>query len=350
MRARLILLALVVLALAPGTWLRSPRGHKDYSQSLSVRKLPDAHGRMGQFDLLGAWELDGRNWRFGGYSALLVMPGGRLLLASDRGDSLTMTAPGAGPPAPVFARFGAHGEAEKRLSDLESLTADPQRRRVWAGYEGSNTIERLRPGPDGAPIAEARFAPPAMHGWGGNTGPEAMVRLRDGRFIVLREVSDGWGSSRHRALLFPGDPVDGAKPIEFSALLPGDYDPSDMAELPDGRVLILLRRIDWSLPPGFATALLLADPAEIRAGKDWGGKIIARIAAPAPPENYEGLAIVPHDDGTVGLWIVSDDNTSYFQRSLLLHLAWDPRLEPRGQHLQSGPPKARGAQVAPRAP
>lgn len=332
MKRRLILLALVALGLSPGTWLRSPRSPKDYSQSLSITALPGAHGRVGAMELLGAWQLQGRNWRFGGYSALLASKGGRLLAGSDRGDVLYFSAPGSPAAPPQFARFGGTPDGAKRLSDLESLTSDPASGAIWAAYEGSNSIERLNAGAHDA----KRIAPAAMRDWGGNAGPEALARLHDGRFIVLREGTDGWFSDKHRALLFPSDPVDGATPVRFTFLAPRDYDPTDMAELPDGRVLILLRKLDWGLPPGFSSAIMLADPRGIAPGKEWSGKVLTWLKAPAPPENYEGMAIVPQADGTVRLWLVSDDNSNRFQRSLLLHLSWDPRSVPRSPGPRAG--------------
>jgi len=45
-----------------------------------------------------------------------------------------------------------------------------------------------------------------------------------------------------------------------------------------------------------------------------------------PRENYEGLALRPRGDGRVDVWVMSDDNFSIIQRSLLAKLVFDPQI------------------------
>ena len=99
---------------------------------------------------------------------------------------------------------------------------------------------------------------------------------------------------------------------------------SDAAAMPDGRVVILLRAIDPPFPPFFKGMLLVADPADIAAGREWPWHKLADLEEPLPLDNYEGLAIVPDATG-VTLWLISDDNLSRLQRTLLLELHWQVR-------------------------
>ena len=168
-----------------------------------------------------------------------------------------------------------------------------------------------------------------MRGWPGNAGPEAMARLADGRFIVLSEDPPRWFGRARAGLLFSDDPVEGAEAVEFEFRAPEGYAPSDLALLPDGRVLILARRVEWGLPPGFSNKLLVADPAEVRAGKPWPWRELADLSA-LPSDNYEGLAIEAAMGGAVTLWLISDDNHATFQRTLLAKLAWRPNEKARG--------------------
>jgi hypothetical protein len=168
-----------------------------------------------------------------------------------------------------------------------------------------------------------------MRDWPANTGPEAMVRLSDGRFIVLSESPGTWFGRSTPGLLFPGDPIDGARPLRFQFNPPDGFRPVDMAQLPDGRVLILVRRVEWGLPPSFAARLVVADPKQIAAGKAWRGELVVEITAPMPAENFEGLAVMPGQRGQVVVWLISDDNQSSFQRTLLLKLLWRPNEKAR---------------------
>jgi len=51
-----------------------------------------------------------------------------------------------------------------------------------------------------------------------------------------------------------------------------------------------------------------------------------RLALLEPPltlDNFEGVAAVENPDGTTGLWMISDDNFSRRQRTLLMAFAFD---------------------------
>jgi hypothetical protein len=165
-----------------------------------------------------------------------------------------------------------------------------------------------------------------MADWGGNSGPEAFTRLPDRRFIALREgFDDLLDDHRHRALLWPGDPTDLEEPpIEFTYESPRGFRPTDMAALPDGRVLILLRRVVWPVPAHFAGRIVLADPADIRAGETLRGRIVARLTSTLPVDNFEGLAIEPAPAGKLAIWLVSDDNGAAMQDTVLWKLLVDP--------------------------
>lgn len=335
-RIALVLFCALLLALS---WWRSPArppgndGHVAFTQ-LPVAGLPSPGSGM---VLLAAWRLRSEGEAFGGYSTLVGLGGGRFLAASDRGRELRFRDPSQGDPAPRMGFFAGHGAADKLNVDVEGLTRDADGKALWAAYEQSNAIMRI----DAASGASRRVAPEAMRRWPSNQGPEAILRLADGRFIVLAEAQGRWWRQRPgQALLFPGDPVAGSAPAKFRFAAPDGYAPTDMAQLPDGRVLILLRRLLFPLPPRFSGALMLADPADIRPGGTWRGRIVASFAPPLPTDNFEGLEILPAGGRAVMLWIISDDNTAVTQRTLLLKLHWTP---PQQQHTK----KARGISARP---
>jgi hypothetical protein len=289
-----------------------------------VTRLAAPPRRIGKgLTLAGAWRLDSADRRFQGYSGLVPLRDGRLAAFSDLGATLLFDPPGSRHPRPPqMARLASTvTTTSKRERDCEAVTIDPASGMIWVAFERTNSIVRL--GLDLRITGRVRAA--RMHHWPANSGPEAMVRLADGRFIVLAENRDKTG--RQRALLFAGDPVAGARPVAFSYRAPEGFRPTDMAQLPDGRVLVLNRR--FSLPFRFTAALTLADPREIAPGRPWRSREIARLVPPLPVDNYEGLAIRPGPDGTATLWLISDDNQAqWLQHTLLLALRWDPTAFP----------------------
>lgn len=326
---RRLLSVLLVIGFLPGIWLRSPSPPPRRAQPVAVMPvaLPSGCCAIGPIRVEAAWRLASANSGFGGYSALLAESPGHLLALSDGGLSLDLTAPdGPRGEPPMMAVAIPSRNPRKDNRDVEAATRDPATGRVWLALEGRDEIRRF--GPDRTPQGQVTVA--AMQAWPGNTGPEAMARLSDGRFVVLSESYAGWFDfARHPALVFGGDPVSGSAAQAFSFRGTRGYRPTDMAQLPDGRVLILMRRLVWPFPIRFAVRLMLANPADIRPGQEWRAIDLGGIEDPALLDNYEGLALVPRPDGLVTGWLISDDNGAALQRTLLLKLQIDPARLPR---------------------
>lgn len=336
---RLLALALLCLLLAPGTWLRETSVAPDQRNILSARKLGVVRPAdwPSSLQLLGVWQLESPNTDFGGYSGMMALPRNRLLAYSDRGGVLAFTPPVYGELRPDFQVIPISPAVAWNV-DFESVASDPVTGRRWLGSETVNAIVRLSP--DGVP--EALRRPPEMQDWPKNRGAEAMVRLADGRFIVLGERESPLSLDPGPGLLFPGDPVEESEALSFRFLPPAGFVATDMAALPDGRVLLLLRGLGFGIPP-FRGVLALADPALIRPGEEWPWTWLAEFSPPLPRDNYEGLAVTPTRDGGADIWIISDDNHATLQRTLLIGL----HLEGVGKR-QTGTPK--GAAGEPGAP
>ena len=330
-RFAILALCAVLLALS---WWRSPLPppNRDMRVSFTPIALAKTPQLAPGLTLERAWLVQGNGDDFGGYSALAVLGNGELFTLSDRGRYLRFRDPSRGDPQPRMGLFLTSEAKDKRLADSESLTRDPATGQLWVGYEQSNAIVRT----DVQGRDPRAVRPAAMRDWVSNGGPEAMVRLADGRFIVLAESRDGWFSTTGPALLFPHDPVSGVKPVRFRYDAPPRSLPTDMAQLPDGRVLILHRQVVLGVPPGFVSKLVLADPAAIRQGMAWKGTVLATLEPPLPSDNFEGLAVAPQPDGSAVVWVISDDNQIAFQRTILLKLRWKPVPEGKRRTREKG--------------
>ena len=271
-----------------------------------------ARRRVGALLFLSGWSLASDDLRFGGLSGMHV-ENGEVTAISDIGVLTRFPVPAGAGRLPV--RFdplvaGPGSRARKSNRDTEALLI--RGGRLWAAFERHNMIWRY----DGGSLrVQSAARPPAMRRWGGNRGPEALVRLTDGRFLVFAEGRDD-GGPYSDAVLFAGDPSIPGTPSEtLRYRRPPGFRATDAALLPDGRILILNRRFRWL--GGISARLAVADVAHLAAGATIEGRELATLESPLTVDNMEALSVTRELERTI-VWIASDDNFSPLQRTLLL--------------------------------
>jgi hypothetical protein len=314
-RGRLLAAFAVALVCVPGTFLRTDVPTKP-PRAITVTEVQGAGATPAPaWQLAGVWQYRGEGLLFGGFSALLATHDHQLRAFSDRGARFSLTEPDRPAPRPdarpdVVRQLVARADAND-LWDIESATRDPVSGRYWLGYENHHAIQRftVASAPDGKRDLDKEVD------WLANSGAEAMVRLRDGRFIVLPEGKD-------YGLIYASDPVEGAKPQRFAFRnhAPG-FAVTELVQLPDGRLLLLLRDLAWAYP--MFTSRLAIGTVPDTAGV-FAPMTVLQLDPTIPRENYEGLAVRPREDGRVDVWVMSDDNLSVMQRTLLAKLIFDP--------------------------
>ena len=315
---RMALSVLLVLLLVPG-WSGDPRldllGSRERIVAVPVSLDPARPGRrrVGRLTWLGGVALSSPDPAFGGFSSLHVS-GHRITLLSDGGNVVALSwLPGRGIVGSRFGNLPAGPGTgwQKADRDSESMAVGPDGT-TWVGFENANAIWRYAPG---FLRAEGRVRPAAMRRWPANGGAETMVWLADGRFLLIGEVSPRRGDPWRDGLVFAGDPLVRPLAFHFRFRPPADFDPSDAAALPDGSLLVLVRR--FRLPYRFDARLLLVPAGAIRPGAAVTGTPIADFTPPVIHDNLEGVAVTREGRDTI-VWLCSDDNQSVLQRSLLL--------------------------------
>lgn len=312
-KRRLIAGLALALAAAPGTFVRTaiPDRHIEQIDIAAVDDLPELSEVAG-FTREGVWELTSPNMDFGGVSAMFALPEESLFRTfSDRGVMLTFPMPGR-TGATRIERLPHRGNLEDFVTDIEAATQDPASGDFWLAFEGSNAVARY----SSRDVLMWQRMPEEWADWRSNSGPEAMTRLPDGSFLVLPEV-------QRSGVLHAGDPAREGEAVTFTFTTPDDYAPTDLAALPDGRVLVLLRDTKLAIPP-FTVALGIFDPADIAEDEVLEIEPMFVLDVIIPRENYEGLAVEENADGSLTLWIIADDNIASFQRTLLAKLRWTP--------------------------
>lgn len=268
-----------------------------------------ARARVDRLVWRGGLQLGADDRRFGGWSDLWVAPdNSRAILIGDRGSALDLGLAfdghlrGVG-PSRQGRLIGPDGKALfGRATDAEGLARMPDGG-FAVSFERHHRI--LVYPPSDPPFARAPrmvSPPPGAERWPANAGMEALARLPDGRFLVLLEESpqawlggaNGWTDLAYRA-------ADGFKPV--GACVAGEA------------LYVVERAFSWA---GLACRIVRLPVASVREGAILDGEELARLRPPLALDNYEGIAATKDRDGRDLLWLISDDNFSVLQRTLLV--------------------------------
>ena len=317
---RILFVILAVLLLVPG-WSGAERLPLLQPGAAEVTATPvdlfpgdPARRRLGALTYLGGVELRSPDPVFGGFSSMRV-DGTRFTLLSDGGGIVRFTMGLDWRVRAAMARElpGGPGTGwEKRDRDSESMAVLPGGD-VLVGFERANALWRYDH--DLRRVIGHR-APRSMRKWSANSGPEAVATMPDGSVVVFSESNAKRGLKGFAAIRLNGNPVDPAVPwYRFRYVAPPDFAVTDAVALPDGRLLVLVRR--FGLPQLFTARLQLVEPGAIRPGAIVTGRTIAAFEGDVIHDNFEALAL-SREDGRDVLWIASDDNQAFWQRSLLL--------------------------------
>ena len=280
---------------------------------------------VGALEFRGGLRLATTSAAFGGLSGLRVSAdGARVLAVSDRAGWLR-----------AELRYDARGfltgleradltpmpDADGRAlvpprSDAESLVRTPTA--VFVAFERQPRVLRFDADANG-PAAGARGRPEAMPaeiaGVPMNEGLETMTALADGRLFVISEGA--FDGDAVRGWILAG----GGRPAEALHYVPAaGFNPTDAATLANGDVLVLERRFTVF---DRGSRIVRVTAADIKEGARLVGTEVARLLPPMQVDNFEGIDAIADPQGGTRIFLVSDDNFSAFQRTLLLQF-WMP--------------------------
>jgi hypothetical protein len=321
-RRGLKLLLIVVLSALPSCQRSAPAQMPSKHPLVRLTPIdvdPKRPGRkaFGSLTLVSAFQLESEDRRFGGLSGLSVGADGKLYAISDRGYWLSAKmhtdANGAltnlidWQIAPMLTE--TKKPVGKKLRDAEAL-ARTRDGSFLVAFEGVHRIWRYSPPPstfESAPVSVP--IPTAIARAPRNGGMEGLTVLADGRLLILTEQFKNPDGS------FKGWLVDNGDSAEISyAPAPGFY-VTDCAALGNGDVLVLERRY---VPLAILSARVTVIKANaIQPGTRLVGKELLKLEQPLAAENYEGIAVEETSKGTI-IFIISDDNYSPFQQTILL--------------------------------
>ncbi len=329
MTRHLILAAVLALTAACGAQAGDGR-HEERAvtiEAASVPLYPDDPERrdVGQLTYRGGLVLTSPDPAFGGFSALeLNADGTRLLAVSDRGQWLVADimhdADGA-PAALTNARMAPLRDFDG--APFEGRWADAEGLAHWSdgvylvSFECHHRVESYSLGEDWSLIGSANATglppPPGADSLADNGSLEALA-VQSGFAWVGVEYPRGV-TGVHAVYRYDlSDP--GVEASEHSVQLSPGFGLVAFAELGDGQLLAVQRF--WRRDVGNRIRISRISEAAILDPRNRpAGELLAEITPDMTVDNIEGAAVVTLN-GRQRLYLISDDNFSASQRTLLL--------------------------------
>lgn len=308
-------------------------------EAIRILAYPVAHFRrgdptttvFGRLTYLGGIELRAADPHFGGLSAIHVGPDGRTFLAvTDTGDWLRgrLTLDPSGAPTgiedatlgPILVAGGRRAK-DVGLWDAESLAVHGGK--AYVGIERHHTLLAFDFDVDGVPgHGRPVPLPPGIADWRENRGIEGLGVFPAGsplagRLIGLSERSGAADSPTEGFVTG----VDGRESFPFRLARSNGYDITAVDVLPNGDVAVLERR--FSPRRGVAMRLRRVRGGDVQAGATLDGETVIEADNTYQIDNMEGLSFHRDVAGKLIVTLLSDNNFSVAQRTLVLRFRWD---------------------------
>ncbi|MGM4915748.1 esterase-like activity of phytase family protein [Tardiphaga sp. 813_E8_N1_3] len=311
----------------------TPSARAPVSIEIEARPIPAfdtrdrAHTRFGSLQYRSGLVLTSRYKDFGGISGLRLDDKGEGFIAiSDKGNWFTGKIAYSGDAmvgivdVEAAPMLGADGRpiTARGWYDTESIAVDGPT--VYIGLERVHQILKFDFGRDGVRArGEPIPQPPGMRKLPNNGSLEALVMVRKDRFkssplagMLLAISERGLDSAGNISAWIIG----GKAPATFSVRRTKNYDISDAALLPSGDLLLLERK--FSLFGDTGVRIRRVPLAAIVPDAVIDGPTIFDADLGYEIDNFEGLDVHVTPEGDTVLTLISDDNFSMLQRTLLM--------------------------------
>jgi hypothetical protein len=329
--SRRLALLFLIASLGPAL-AQKPRDLPLAPQAIEVTARPIAsfsnsapeQRRFGALEWVGGLELRSTFRGFGGFSGLAFLDdaGRRFIAVSDAGIWLEgeLTTEGERPAGVINARMAPIRDENGRSvagtwrGDAESIAVRDGE--AYVGFEAINQIRRFAIARDGIAARPVQVPVPAnMRDMRRSRGLESLAVFppgtrHAGALLAIGE-SPVRGETANRAWI-----IGGPRPGQLTVTHRDNYDTTDAAILPSGDLLLLERRV--SAPFGVWCRIRRVPAASIDRGATLDGPVIFEADLSHAIDNMEGLALHRGADGATYLTLVSDDNYSLLQRTVLL--------------------------------
>lgn len=315
------------LADKPQTTLEEPISTTVTALPIDFDRDDPARKIFGKLTFRGGLNLFAKSRHFGGFSGLAIDPSGTGMLAvSDAGtwmrakldyDGRVLKGLSGVVLGPLLGPNGKplHDDADRDSESLALIDGDTRKGAAYVSFERKHRIVRY-------PFTTERFGPPsgilplpaAAKALLENRGMEAIAVIRTGKLKgSVIAFSEGRIDKNGNVL---GWLIGGPTPGGIFLKQIGGFDITDAAPLPDGGLVLLERRFRYS--EGVKMRIRRIAAGEIRRGAVLKGEVLLEADDRLNIDNMEAIAAHRGASGEIVLTLMSDDNFSPFQRTLIM--------------------------------
>ena len=314
------------LADKPLTVLEGPTSTAVTAIPIDFDRDNPSRKEFGKLIFRSGLNLYAKSSHFGGYSALAIDPSGRALLAiSDAGTWLRATLDydgrklrglGDAVLGPMLSADGKplRDDSQRDSEGVALIDGDTKQGTAFISFERKHRIARY-------PFTAERFGPPAGTNplpagakMSTNRGIEAMAVIKAGKLKgTLVAFAEGLADKDGN---LQGWRIGGPSPGKIVLKRLGGFDITDAAPLPDGGIVVLERRFRFS--EGIQMRIRRIAAAELARGKLIEGEVLLEANDSLNIDNMEAIAAHRAASGETVLTLMSDDNFSALQRTLIM--------------------------------
>ena len=281
-------------------------------------KIGSSENRFGKLEFIGGLILTSKHEDFGGISGMRFVKGENFIAVTDKARVITgRLARKDGKPHAIkgekITRIkAANGKTITGANDKDAEAIELAGNQFLVGYERNDRILRLNLRGRKLVADGSYHVDLEPYAFPDNKGPEAIaLDPNSGKLFAFAEYALN-AEGNHKGFIISGGKVE----RELSMKEKNGFSLTDAHFLPDGDLLMLERYFNPFTGPYMR--LRRIEKAKLFSNQPLDGEILVDVDDDFEIDNIEGMAISKMDDGGTRITVISDDNFSKRQRTVLL--------------------------------
>ncbi len=291
--------------------------HNIFLKNMDLLTAEPSYKNVGKLTFVKGFELLSNDPRFGGFSGLIINKK-NLISVSDRGYWLK-----------AQLMFNQQGIIEKIVDTSMGNLKDENNNFLIKENSDAEAIEkfneefvisfernhRVLKYKDLDETPQILIPNKLLNNLPYNGGIEAMTPLDNHTIFTLTEDMVFSNGNLLITIFNPNKNIS----MEFKKY--GTYKPTDLSLLPNGNLLLLER--SYSRAKGASARISIIEKTDFSKFGVLKSNELGKISPPMTVDNFEGISYIELEDGGFFIFLLSDDNYNYTQKTLLFQFYWD---------------------------